>query len=166
MNKEILSKLKDISLFIFDLEGVLLNEHTPNELAFSKLISDVKKASIEFEKRKLHFAIITARSRDDLILELEKIPNCIVISSTIDKVSSAEKILKDLNLSCQNVFFIGDGILDIPLLKKCGLSAAPKTTKREVKREADLIINSSNSEGVFNEVFQLLNKVKNLSSKN
>lgn len=159
MNKVIVDKLKNIRLVIFDLEGVLLTEIILNDEIINKLISDINKASVEFKKRGLYFAIITARQKDDLIYELEKIQNCVVISSTIDKVSAAEKILKDLKLECKNVFFVGDGILDIPLLKKCGVSAAPKTAKREVKREVDLIIKNDNCRVVFEEIFNILDNI-------
>lgn len=163
MNKEILTKLKNIRLFIFDLEGVLLCHDISDEQSLKKFVSDVRLAADEFKKRGLNFSIITARNRDELIYELETVPNCVVVSSTIDKVTSAEKILRELNLQCNNVFFIGDGILDIPLLKKCGLSAAPQTAKREVKRAVDLLINSSNAKGIFNEIFKLLDNVKQVN---
>ncbi|MCX7798051.1 MAG: HAD hydrolase family protein [Melioribacter sp.] len=159
MKKEINDKLKDIRLIISDLEGVLLTELELNDEIISRLVKNIEKAITEFKKRGLNFAIITARQKDELINELEKIKDCIVISSTIDKVSAAEKILKDFKLECKNILFIGDGILDIPLLKKCGVSVAPKKAKREVKREVDFIIKNDNCEIVFDEIFKILSKL-------
>jgi len=160
MRKEIIDKLKEIRLIIFDLEGVLLTQSEIDELIIDNLINSVTKAVKEFKERNVNFAIITARQHDELIENLEEIPDCYVLSSSIDKVSAAEKILKTKKLNCNNVFFIGDGILDIPLLRKCGLSAAPKSAKREVKRVVDFIINGSNSNEIFQEILKLFDKIK------
>ncbi|MEJ5352226.1 MAG: HAD hydrolase family protein [Melioribacteraceae bacterium] len=160
MKKEIIDKLKEIRLIIFDLEGVLLTQSQIDEQIIDNLSKSVCNAVSEFKKRNVNFAIITARHHDELIESLEEIPDCHVLSSSIDKVSAAEKILKTKKLNCNNVFFIGDGILDIPLLRKCGLSAAPKSAKREVKRVVDFIINGSNSNEIFQEILKLFDKIK------
>ncbi len=160
MDKSITEKLSQIRLIIFDLEGVLLVKSEINEQVIDNLSKSVEKAIKNFTERKIDFAIITARQHDELIARLEEIPDCNILDSAIDKVSAAEKIMKSKQLNCNNVFFIGDGILDIPLLKKCGLSAAPKSARREVKRVVDFIINGSNSNEIFKEIFLLFDKIK------
>ncbi len=159
MKKDLVDKIKDIRLVIFDLEGVLLNQSEVNEESIDHLINSINNAIYEYQKQNLTIAIITARHYDDLISRLEEIKNCIIVYSSLDKVSAAEKILKEQNLSCNNIFFIGDGILDIPLIKKCGLSASPKTAKREVKREVDIILRSTKCEEIFKEVLNLFQQV-------
>ncbi len=159
MKKDLVDKIKAIRLVIFDLEGVLLNQSEVNEESIDHLINSINNAIYEYQKQNLTIAIITARHYDDLISRLEEIKNCIIVYSSLDKVSAAEKILKEQNLSCNNIFFIGDGILDIPLIKKCGLSASPKTAKREVKREVDIILRSTKCEEIFKEVLNLFQQV-------
>ncbi|MEG8946890.1 HAD hydrolase family protein [Rosettibacter firmus] len=161
MNKEIINKIKEIRLIIFDLEGVLLTQANLDENIISQLVSSIEKAVEDFQKRNINIAIITARPEDELIERLKQISNCTILSSSLDKVTAAEKILAEKKLNCNNVFFIGDGILDIPLIKKCGLSAAPKTAKREVKREVDLIINSNGYNEIFTEIMNLIDMAKN-----
>jgi len=160
MNKSINDKLKQIRLIIFDLEGVLLVQSEIDEQVIDNLSYSIEKAVKDFKERNIDFAIITARQHDELIARLEEIPDCNVLDSSIDKVSAAEKIMKSKQLNCNNIFFIGDGILDIPLLRKCGLSAAPKSARREVKRVVDFIINGSNSNEIFKEILQLFDKIK------
>ncbi len=159
MKQEILNKLKTVKLFLFDLEGVLLyNRISFEEKFFKKFISDLTRASDEFQKYNVRYGIATARQKDELIDKLEKIENWIILLTSIEKVSAVEEFVNGLNLSFEEIFYMGDDVLDIPLLTKCGLSAAPKSANREVKRVVDFTINSKSAEEVFQEIFSLLQK--------
>lgn len=89
MKSEILTKMKEIKIFFFDLEGVLLNNNTTSDKLFDLLSTKIK----EFNRHGLKFGIITAREDDDLINKLKSIENCFVISSSLDKVSLADNFL-------------------------------------------------------------------------
>lgn len=157
MKKEILSKLGNIKLFLFDLEGVLLHNGDSNDF----LIGEVKGAAEKFSKLNLNFGIVTAREEDELIKELQKIEGCVVMHSSLEKVAVVAELIKKLSIDCSNVFYIGDGVLDIPLLQKCGLSAAPMNAKRDVKRVVDITMLSDNAMVLFKEIFTMIEKLKN-----
>ena len=63
MKSELLTKMKEIKIFLFDLEGVLLNDNTTPEKLFDLLSFKIK----EFNGYGLKFGIITAREEDKLI---------------------------------------------------------------------------------------------------
>ncbi|MBI1938461.1 MAG: HAD hydrolase family protein [Ignavibacteriales bacterium] len=157
MKSEVLIKIKDIKLFLFDLEGVLLISESNGEQKFLKEISSLCG---EFKKRNILFGIITARKKDYLIEELGGCENCLLISSTLAKAEAAEKLLQKLNLGFGNVFYIGDEILDIPLLQKCGLSAAPDNSKREVKRSVDFIVKGNGASETVKEILDIYDKAQ------
>ncbi|MGK9368539.1 HAD hydrolase family protein [Melioribacter sp. Ez-97] len=152
MNINIKEKLSNIKLFVFDLDGVLIH----NDEDSGKLIETVSKYSKEFKKRNLFLAVITARQKDELVEKLNEIENCYVAFGSIDKVSAAKLLLKKMNLDCESAFYVGDDILDIPLLSLCGLSAAPRTARREVKRVVDFILNGGNAGEIFKEILDYL----------
>ena len=159
MKQEILDKLKHIKLFLFDLEGVLLyNRNSFEEKSYKKFLDEVIKAGAEFNKYKVFFGIATARREDELIDALRKIESWIILSTSIEKVSAVEELITKLNISFDEVFYMGDDVLDIPLLRKCGLSASPKSANREVKRVVNFTINSKSTEEVFQEIFNLFQK--------
>lgn len=157
MKSEVLQKIKDIKLFLFDLEGVLLISESNGEQKFLKEISSLCE---EFKKRDILFGIITARKKDDLIYELSKCENCILISSTLAKAGAAEELLQELNLEFGKVFYIGDEILDIPLLQKCGLSAAPDIAKREVKRAVNFVVKGNGASETVKEILDIYDKAQ------
>ena len=154
MKNEILTKIKEIKIYLFDLEGVLLNDNITPDKLFNLLSAKVK----EFNLYGLKFGIITAREEDDLIKKLKSIENCNVISSSLDKVSSADNFLTTNSVDYKNVFYIGDDLLDIPLLKKCRLTSTPMNGRREVKRIVNFVVKTKNPENILNEILSLIKK--------
>ena len=148
MKSEIAAKFSAIKVFLFDLEGVLLK----NNLLGDQCFRAIKNASDEFQKLGVRFGIITARKTDDVINKLKTIDGLKVISSSLDKVSAAEKFLDSISLDYGNAFYIGDDLLDIPLLKKCRVSAAPSSCRREVKREVTFVSKSESCADLLNEI--------------
>jgi 3-deoxy-D-manno-octulosonate 8-phosphate phosphatase KdsC-like HAD superfamily phosphatase len=154
MKSEILTMMKEIKIFLFDLEGVLLNDNTTPDKLFDLLSAKIK----EFNRHGLKFGIITAREEDKLINKLKSIENCCVISSSLDKVSSADNFLATISGDYKNVFYMGDGFLDIPLIKKCRLTFAPISGRREVKRIVNFVLRSSGPESILDEVLSMYKK--------
>ena len=160
MISKILDKLVNIKLFLFDLEGVLLfNDQKSENRSIQLMIESIRRAAENFKAANFKFGIVSARHKDDLVNELNRIENCIVFSTSVDKVGPVEEYAGTLNLDMSNIFYMGDEMLDIPLLKKCGLSASPKNVKREIKKNADFTIDVKSADEVFDYIFDLLKKV-------
>ncbi len=161
MKSEIETKFNGIKIFLFDLEGVLLKNNLPDDRCFKA----IKNASDEFQRLGVRFGIVTARKADDVIEKLKTIDGLKVISSALDKVSAVEKFLDTVSLDYGNVFYIGDDLLDIPLLKKCRVSAAPSTSRREVKREVTFVSKSESCVELLNEITGYLLRSKEIEKR-
>jgi 3-deoxy-D-manno-octulosonate 8-phosphate phosphatase (KDO 8-P phosphatase) len=152
--------LKEINLFLFDLDGVLVHNKLTDEQIF-EFTNEIKNFSKELSRLGLSFGIVTARNEDQLIIALSKIENIIVISSTLEKVKAVDELLSKLSLNYKNVFYAGDEVLDLPLLSKVGLPATTYRAKREVKRSVKYVFKGSNLSSILNELLVL---IKNLSN--
>lgn len=161
MKNELLNKFKEIKIFLFDLDGVLMHDGESIE----KCTDTVAKISDDFKQLNILFGIVTARAEDKLINKLKTIENCSVLNGSLDKVSMTNKFLLSKEIDYQNVFYMGDGILDIPLLQKCGLSCAPKSARREVKRAVSLSLNADNCEELLREILGYYKKSKESSNR-
>lgn len=124
-------------LVIFDLDGVLIQEN--RDYTLEEVLNPLSEFIKEICDEGINFAIITGR-RDDEVIESIKEYNIRIINASLNKVSDAEELIDELNIDFSEVFFMGDDILDIPLLQKVGYSAAPKNARREVKRVVQEII--------------------------
>jgi len=156
MQNEIEEKFRDLRIFLFDLDGVLMSESITQEKCFD----EIKNAAGEFKSLDALFGIVTARQQNEYLTKLASIDNCLIFSSSIDKVSSTEKFLRERNIDYKNVFYIGDDLLDIPLLRKCGVSCAPKNAKREVKRSVSFVSKADNCVDLLNEIINLFKMSK------
>ncbi len=161
MKSELLNKFREVKIFLFDLEGVLLNDGESTE----KCIDSVAKICNDFKQLGVMFGIVTARTDDKLIKKLKSFENCHVLNGSLAKVSMTNEFLLSNSIDYQNVFYMGDGILDIPLLQKCGLSCAPKSARREVKRAVSFSTNADNCEELLKEIFSYYKKSKESASR-
>lgn len=103
--------------------------------------------------------VVTQRKNDELTKKLASIDNCIVVTSSFNKVGSVEQILKQLNLEFSNVLYIGDDMLDIPLLQKAGIAIAPSSARREVKRVVDFTIDTIVNGSILHSVLEMIEKL-------
>lgn len=161
MKSELISKIREIKIFLFDLEGVLMH----NGVLEENSVKAISHACKSFNQLGLIFGIITARTEDKLIRKLRAIEGCFILSSSLDKVSAADKFLSSRSVNYKNVFYMGDDLLDIPLLKKCGVSCAPKSSRREVKRVVNFIAHSDKCEDLLNEIIGYYKKSKETVSR-
>ena len=151
------NKISDLKLILFDLEGVIIEESSGDRNRIDGKIFLVFQNFCErLEGKNFKTGIITAREEDELIKHLREIKCLDVLSSSLDKTSQADKLLKKYFLKYENVCFVGHDILDIPLLQKSGLSIAPKNARREVKRTVDYISKSSSLEELLSEIIEIL----------
>ena len=138
-----------IKLVLFDLDGVLIHEN--RDFTLEQIFLPLQNFVKEILTAGIQFAIISGRGIDD-VTDFAKDYKIKLISSSINKVKDAEKIIDELGIEFNEVFFIGDDILDIPLLQKVGFSAAPKNARREVKRIVKKIIPAEDVELMLEEI--------------
>jgi len=75
-----------------------------------------------------------------------------------DKVKIYEEIKAKYKLSDEAVAFMGDDLIDIPLLRKVGFSATTADAVNEVKEIADMITERNGGEGAVREVIDFILK--------
>ena len=158
LDKDIKQKIAKIKIFLFDLDGVLVLRKGKNE---DELLNSVKEFTKKLKSKNYYAGIITQRNEDELTKNLTAIDNCIVITSSFNKVDSVAVILKRFKLTFSNVLYIGDDMLDIPLLQKAGIAIAPYNARREVKRNVDFSIDADINKNIMNSVFETIEKIKN-----
>ena len=73
-----------------------------------------------------------------------------------DKVGVYLKIVKEVGIKDEEVCFVGDDLVDIPLLKKVGLPIVVSDGAEEAKRVALYVTKSSGGRGAVREVCNLL----------
>lgn len=135
-------KLNHITTFILDIDGVLTDGkvyiHDDGNLLRAMHTKDgfAIKTAI---KKGYRVAIISGAKDTNVIKRLKYLMIEDVFIQVDDKLPVFYKYLKDNSLSAKEVLYMGDDIPDLPLLKRVGLSAAPKDAVQEVLETVDYI---------------------------
>lgn len=159
MKSKILQQFSELKLFLFDLEGCIIPKNfVHTEETEKELIEKLKFFCREFKSLNSELGIITS-SNSEIVDRLKLNKTCCILNGSINKVELAEKLLREKNYSYDEVFYLGDDLLDIPLLQKCKISASPKDGRREVKRVVTFITNNE-SGSVLEEILEYLKQSK------
>ena len=74
------------------------------------------------------------------------------------KLPVYEEVLAELKVSPDETAVIGDDLPDIPMLTRCGFSAAPADAVEEVRTRCDYICTAAGGQGCVREVIELILK--------
>ncbi|MGC2196033.1 MAG: HAD hydrolase family protein [Terriglobales bacterium] len=77
-----------------------------------------------------------------------------------DKLTCFEGILKDENLQPSQVAFVGDDVIDLPVMRNCGLAIAVANARKEVKKEAHLVTEHAGGEGAARDAVEYILKAQ------
>jgi len=154
--------MKPPKLVITDIDGVW----TDGGMYYDNLGNEWKKfntadsAGVLFlEFLDIPVAIISGEDTEIVRRRADKLNIKHLYLGVMDKVIVAQKLCKELEITLSEVAYIGDDINDIQLLKKVGLSAAPKNAPKYVKDVVDLSLKTKGGDGAFREfIEQIIDK--------
>jgi 3-deoxy-D-manno-octulosonate 8-phosphate phosphatase (KDO 8-P phosphatase) len=81
------------------------------------------------------------------------------------KAAALDAILKTWNLSDKEVAYMGDDVLDVPLLKRVGLPAAPASARPEAKSAALVVTDAAGGHGAVRELAEFILRSQNAWEK-
>ncbi|MDM9631152.1 KdsC family phosphatase [Robiginitalea aurantiaca] len=142
----------DIKLFITDIDGVwtdggMYYDQTGNEW---KKFNTADSAGVLFLKLlEIPTAIITGEETEIVRRRAEKLVIPHLYMGVRNKLEVARKLCEELNISLQQVAYIGDDINDIILLRAVGLSACPANAPDYIKNEVNWEIPIKGGDGAF-----------------
>ena len=157
--------LKKISLLILDVDGVL----TPPYVIWSKhpnqndIIDDIKRFNVHdgsacwvAREAGLNLAIISGRDSDVVRTRAQKLKIEDVYLGHLEKMEIYEMLKKKYGLNDEQIAFVSDDFLDLPLLEKVGFPIAVNDAVDEVKNVAKWVTNSKGGYGAVREIIKTI----------
>lgn len=144
-------------LILTDIDGVwtdggMYYDQTGNE--FKKFHTYDSFGVTLCQRYNIPVGIITGENTKIVQRRSEKLNVNYLFQGVQNKLLVAEKLCKSLNISLNDVAFIGDDINDIDLLLKVRISAAPSSAPFYVKKIVNLITEKKGGEGCFREFIE------------
>jgi 3-deoxy-D-manno-octulosonate 8-phosphate phosphatase (KDO 8-P phosphatase) len=140
--QDIIEKARNIRLVIFDVDGVLTDG--------SLFIGDGGEEDKAFNSRDGHgmkmlqnsgvdIGIITGRSSDVVRHRMDSLGIKHVYQGQLDKLPAFEELIAKLGVGAEQVAYVGDDVIDLPILIRVGLAIAVQDAHHMVKQHSHWI---------------------------
>ena len=153
------SKASRIRLLLFDVDGVLTDGavvmHADGSESKGFHIRD-GAAIVWAQRAGLTVGILSARSSGATAHRAAQLAIRIVAQGVPSKLAAYEKIVRDAKIDDSAVAYMGDDLLDLPVLARAGLSAAPSDAAAEVRGRVDFVSAVPGGRGAARELIELV----------
>ena len=153
------TKAQQIKLLIFDVDGVLtdgmLNYGPEGELFKQFNVKDGVGIKL-LQQQGIDVAVITAKNSKPLSQRMKDLSVQYFYPGCSNKLEAFAELLDTLSLDNEQVAYVGDDVIDLPVMAKVGLSIAVHDAHDFVKKTADYISIAKGGQGVAREVADLI----------
>jgi 3-deoxy-D-manno-octulosonate 8-phosphate phosphatase (KDO 8-P phosphatase) len=159
----LLERARKTRLLIMDVDGVLTDGRIIQDCHGHELkVFDVKDGHgiVMAHRANLRTALISGRESASLTRRAEELGIELVFQKIWNKLEVYEKLLGDLQLRHDEVGYIGDDVIDIPVLRRVGLAVAVADAVDEVKATAHLVTQRAGGQGAVREVLEFILKAQ------
>ena len=157
--RDILKRAAGIKLVIFDVDGVLTDG--------SLFLGDDGQEYKAFHSRDglgmkmlqatgVEIGIITARSSRVVSTRMESLGIKYVYQGNLKKIAAFEDLKQKLMLQNAQIAFVGDDLVDLPIMRQVGLAVCVQDGHRFVKQHAHWETPSPGGRGAAREVCELV----------
>jgi 3-deoxy-D-manno-octulosonate 8-phosphate phosphatase (KDO 8-P phosphatase) len=157
--QDIYDKAKRIRLAIFDVDGVL----TDGSLYFTDDGEEIKAFNSRdgHGMKMLHdsgveLAIITGRASRCVELRAKSLGVELLFQGVADKARTFAELLALRRLDAVATAYMGDDVVDLPVLRRCGLALTVPAAPHAVKQHADYVTRAPGGRGAAREVCELI----------
>jgi 3-deoxy-D-manno-octulosonate 8-phosphate phosphatase (KDO 8-P phosphatase) len=179
------ARAKKIKLLLLDVDGVMTDGkiflypvpgEAPRSNAKTKPSSLALSSSSMLEVKGFHahdgtafslarlggikMGLITKRVSETVRLRARDLKIEHVYQGASDKLSAFHEILKKENLKPEEAAFVGDDIIDLPVMRNCGLAFAVANAREDVKDEAHVITDHRGGEGAVRDAVEYILKAQ------
>ena len=163
LNNSIIERAKKIKVLVLDIDGVM----TDGRIIYSIYGDELKFFDVQdgfgitlLNRANIKSVIITAKKSRIVKLRARDMKVAKAYQGYIDKVKAFNKLLRKFRVSPEEVCFIGDDLIDIPVLRRAGFAVAVPNAVDEVKQSAHHITSKTGGRGAVREICDLILKAK------
>jgi 3-deoxy-D-manno-octulosonate 8-phosphate phosphatase (KDO 8-P phosphatase) len=154
-------RLKAIELLLLDVDGVMTDGgiiYDGNGLE-TKVFNVKDGHGIKMLQRAgIEVGIITGRSSAVVTVRAQELGIELLYQGSLRKLESYEDVKLRTGLADRQIAYMGDDIIDVPVMRRVGFAAAPQDALSEAKKVAHYIASSNGGRGAVREVCDLILK--------
>ena len=154
---------RPIELILSDVDGVL----TDGGITFDNQGIETKTFHIRdglgirlWQRAGFQFGVLTARTSHIVKVRAAELGVDLVRQGFEDKLPAAKDIIAQLDMTAEQVCYIGDDLTDIPVIQHVGLGVAVADAAAETQAAAKLVTKLPGGRGAVRELVETLLKSK------
>jgi 3-deoxy-D-manno-octulosonate 8-phosphate phosphatase (KDO 8-P phosphatase) len=163
MSIDIGERARRIRLLLFDVDGVLTDgKILLHADGTESKIFDIRDgtAIVLAQRAGLRIGLLSGRQAAATAERAAQLRIPIVRQGTADKLETLEEIIAAEGVSADEVAFMGDDLLDLPVIERVGLGAAPADAADEVRGRAQWIATGNGGDGAVRELIEMVLKAQ------
>ncbi len=156
-------KLKAVRLLLLDVDGVL----TDGRIIINDAGEETKTFNVRdghglkmLQRAGVRIGIITGRHSRVVAHRMRELGIDLVVQGAKDKLLPFRQMLEELSLSPEQVAYVGDDIVDLPILLRVGFSASVADGCVDVRQRVDFVSAFAGGRGAVREICELLLKAQ------
>lgn len=157
--QEIYDRARNIRVAAFDVDGVL----TDGTLYYADSGEELKAFSVQdghglkmLKDDGIALAIITSRSSRSLEARARNLGIELLFQGATDKLVAFEELLGRCRVGAEACAYAGDDVVDLPVMKRCGLALAVPESPALVRRHAHYVTRAGGGRGAAREICELI----------
>ena len=156
---DINTRAANIKLVAFDIDGVM----TDGGLHYTDDGHELKTFNVQdglgvvlLRRAGIKVAIITGRTSNVVNCRAKDLGVEHVFHGVGDKGAVSGQLLEQLGLQWSELAFMGDDLIDLPAMTRCGLAIAPANARPVVKERAHMVTEASGGKGAVREAIEFI----------
>lgn len=156
-----LDKLKRIRLLLLDVDGVM----TDGRIVYGAEDQEIKQFHVRdglgirlAMRAGINVGVVTGRQSEALMNRCRNLGIGLIFAGVSDKAALLDRIVAQTAVAAENIAFAGDDLVDLPLMRRIGLSITVADAHEIVKAHADLITTAPGGTGAVREICEALLK--------
>lgn len=153
--------LKNIRLLLVDVDGVM----TDGRIIYDGNGLETKFFNVKdghgikmLQRHGVEIGIITGRTSVVVDIRARELGINIVYQGALRKLESYDDVKRKTGLSDSQIAYIGDDIIDVPVMRRVAFSAAPSDALPEVRELANYVTACAGGRGAVREVCDMIIK--------
>ncbi len=154
-----LARARQVKLLLLDVDGVL----TDGSITYLSGGGEAKSFNTQdglgiklLQESGVAVGIITARSSEAVERRAQDLQFAYVFQGKQDKLTVYESILKETGLRPPQTAYMGDDLMDLPILNRVGFAAAPANAVAEVRQRVHYTAERGGGRGAVREICDLI----------
>jgi 3-deoxy-D-manno-octulosonate 8-phosphate phosphatase (KDO 8-P phosphatase) len=156
---EAVDRAKKVRLFLLDVDGVL----TDGGIIYDEGGRETKRFHVRdghgivmMLRSGIEVGIITGRTSGVVPIRAKELGIPLVRQGALDKVAAFRQILAEKRLLAEETAYVGDDIVDVPLLREVGFAAAVADAEEYVKSVAHFVSSRPGGQGAVREIIEFV----------